>query len=78
MNDIKPEHIKKFRKLAKQLNNLMQEICEYNPEAELYVEDSWNFNLMKWPTHDDSRAQRPQHGNVVAHELVFKSSCGGW
>lgn len=78
MTDIKPEHIKKFKSLSKQLNKLMQEICKYNPDAELYVEDSWNFNLMKGPTHDDSRYQKPLHENIATCETVFKASGGGW
>ena len=78
MNEIKPEHVKRFRKLAKQLDKLMREICDYNPEANLYIEDSWNFNLMKGPTHTNDRGQQPLHENVVAHELVFQAGGGGW
>lgn len=78
MSEIKPEHIKKFERLAKDLDKLMREICAYNPEAELYDEDCWNFNLMKGPTHTDDNYQRPIHTNVVAMVTVFKSSGGGW
>ncbi len=79
MKKIKQKHIERFIELAKELNQLMIEITEYNPEAEIYVEDSWNFNLMKGPTHDENdRNLRPMHENVVAHETVFRSSGGGW
>lgn len=77
-NTIRPEHVKKFKSLTKSLDKLMREICRYNPEANLYVEDSWNFNLMKGPTHDDRYNQKALHENVVASELVYKSSGGGW
>lgn len=32
MQEVKPEHIKKFRRLAKEMGKLMREICAYNPE----------------------------------------------
>ena len=78
MSEIRPEHIKKFRKLAREMDKLMREICTYNEEANLYVEDSWNANLMKGPTHDDSRYSRALQENVAATETIFKASGGGW
>ncbi len=78
MQEIKPEHIKKFRKLAKEMDKLMREICAYNPEANLYIEDSNNANLMKGPSHDDSRNAMALHDNVVAHEYIYNTSGGGW
>lgn len=76
MDDIKPEHIKKFQKLAREMDKLMREICEYNPKAELYIEDSWNANLMKGPAHDERG--RPLQENVVVCKNIFRASGGGW
>jgi hypothetical protein len=78
MNTIKKKHITRFRELAQELNGLMLEILEYCPTAELYAEDSWNLNLMKGPSHDDSINSRAQQQNVVAHEYVRTLSGGGW
>jgi len=78
MQDIKPEHIKRFRRYARQLNKLMEEITKYNPEANLYAEDSYNLNLMKGPTHGDDRNQSPLYENIVDCELVFMLGGGGW
>jgi hypothetical protein len=77
-NDIKPEDIKRFESLAKQLDKLMHKICKYNPEANIYVEDSWNFNLMKGPCHSEDRDQNPLYENIAACPIVFRSSGGGW
>lgn len=74
--DIKQEHIKKFKRIEKQLNKLMLEICKYNSDANLYVEDAGNFNLMKgWP-HDDNGNM--QQENVVYNGYVHHSGGGGW
>ena len=56
----------------------MHEIKAYCPEANLYAEDSWNLNLMKGPSHDDDRDQRPLHENVVECEQVYSLGGGGW
>lgn len=78
MNDIKPEHIKQFKKLARAMDKLMREICAYNPEANFYLEDAGNANLMNGPTHDDSKAMNPLHDNVAASESIHSSGGGGW
>ena len=76
--DIKPEHIKEFRKLARAMDKLMRKICEYNPEANLYIEDAWNANLMKGPCHSEDRHRVPLHENVAAHEIIYQAGGGGW
>ena len=78
MDRIKPEHVKRFKRYANQLNKLMTEITEYNPEANLYAEDSWNLNLMEGPTHGDDRNQSPLHDNVVECVTVYTLGGGGW
>jgi len=78
MNDIKPEHVARFRRYARQMNKLMNEITKYNPEANLYAEDSWNLNLMKGPTHGDDSNQSPLYENVVESESVYTLGGGGW
>lgn len=75
---IKPEHIARFRKLARGMDKLMREICEYNQKAELYIEDSWNANLMRGPAHSESRGNKALHENVAAHEIIYRASGGAW
>lgn len=73
---IKKRHIKKFEKLVAELDKLMKDICKDCPRAELYVENSWNFYLMKGPTHDDNGQSLQK--NIVIHGTVFRSGGGGW
>lgn len=79
MKEVKPEHIKKFINLANNMNKLIQDIRKYNPDANLYVEDCGNFNLMKGKVHDESTQKlEPIHDNVVASVVVYNSGGGGW
>lgn len=79
--EIKPEHVKRFKRYAQQLNKLMYEIKEYAPEANLYAEDSNNLLLMKGDTHGEkgtSTFSDPQYQNIVHHAIVNGLSGGGW
>ena len=64
--------------MARKLDELMEDITEYCPEANLYIEDSNNFNLMKGPTHDDTRDCHALQENVASHAFVRPSGGGGW
>lgn len=75
---IRDADIKEFRKLARAMDRLMRRICEYNPEANLYIEDAGNANLMSGPTHDDNNNLKPMYENVAAHEHILRASGGGW
>ena len=78
-SEIKPAHIAKFCKLAKDMNKLMLEICSYNQEANIYIEDSGNVNLMKGPSHGDQhRNPKALREIVVAYEQIYSISGGGW
>lgn len=74
-SEIKPEHVKKFLRLAKGLDTLMKQIWEYHPEANIYLQED-SLILMKGPTHDD--AEDPLFENVVAQQWVRGSGGGGW
>ena len=78
MTEIKEDHIKKFKSLARSMDKLMREICKYNPEANIYVEDSWNVILMKGPTHTEEKYGQAIFDNAVTCETIYKASGGGW
>ena len=75
---IKPEHRRKYKTLCRQMNQLLADIRDYQPEANLYIEGSDNWNLMVGNTHDDDRQGYPLHENVALCCTVFPSSGGGW
>lgn len=80
MTDIKPEHIVRFKRYAKQLDKLMKEIVEYCPEANYYAEDSHSLHLMKGESHIENgmRGSTANHEASVEMVLVFGLSGGGW
>jgi hypothetical protein len=78
---IRPEHIKRYGRLLDGLNKLMREIREYEPKANIYVEDQGHFNLMVGDSHADhavSGRDRAQHENVAVEVTVPFSGGGGW
>lgn len=76
---IKPEHRRKYKRICKQMQELLNEIEKYEPEVNLYVEDSSNWNLMIGATHNDNVRDTPAlHENVALCCTVHPSSGGGW
>jgi hypothetical protein len=76
MSEISERHIARFRRIARQMASLLKEIRETCPEANLYLEDSGNWNLMTGDSHDEKERQRQDR--VVAYELVPHSGGGAW
>ena len=76
---IKPNHIKKFKKICKDLNSLISQIQKYNPEANYYLANDW-LNLMKGPSHDNSNPMRIEesHDNVVEAIRIKSADGGDW
>lgn len=72
---IKESDRRDFAKAVNLLNKVIQNIREYHPEANLYVEDYGNFNLMIGDSHENGR---PRHDRVALHWIVWNSGGGGW
>lgn len=52
-NKIAEKHKKKFQRLVNQLNKLIEEVREYEPKANYYLDGTSNLNLMTGPSHCD-------------------------
>lgn len=76
MKKIKIKHIRKFEKLANQMSDLLKEIREYSPEANMYLEDAGNWNLLIGHSHNDKCQAMRQ--NIVITVRVPHSEGGGW
>jgi hypothetical protein len=72
--NIKRSHINEFHCIADSMNNLLERIREYCPEANVYFDES-QWMLMKSQSHDDK--DRFREDQVVASEIVWNSGgCG--
>jgi len=74
---LKPEHKRKFKRLIAGLNDLLQEVRADFPEAEYYLEDAGNFNLMSGASHTGRDCQ-PRRDRVLMDEKLKHSGGGGW
>lgn len=73
---IKKRHIKKFIKLANELDLLIKEIKEYYPTANYYLAMD-TLNLMKGESHGGMN-QSPLRENVVEGVHIRTLSGGDW
>ena len=73
---LKPQHAARFRRIAAEMNRLLDDVREYIPEANLYLEDSGNWNLLSGDSHDEHDEARQDR--VLAFELVPHSGGGAW
>jgi hypothetical protein len=73
---IKPSHVTRFRKLARDMAKLLSEIRRYCPEANLYLEDAGNWNLLTGDSHDENDKMRQDR--LVTCVYVPHSGGGGW
>lgn len=77
--EIKAEHVKEFEKIIGDLDNLMKEIHEYCPEANVYVAAT-GINLMKGPSHAwrEADPMRPLYENSVCDFELGYIGGGDW
>lgn len=73
---ITKEQDRKITKAVKMLNDVLKEIQLDYPEAEWYLEDTSNFNLMSGPSHDMNG--KAQHGNILEQYYLVDASGGAW
>ena len=66
----------KITKAVNTLNKIMMEVRETYPEANWYLEDSANLNLLVGDSHKDNG--EPNFHNVIDTWDLWCSSGGGW
>lgn len=74
---IQAKHVRKFVSLCKQMNRLMDEIRDYEPKANLYLQED-SLHLMVGDSHSADVAGRPQYDNSVESVLMPYASGGAW
>lgn len=73
--DIKKNDIQEFERIIGELDDLMQRIRSYNPEANLYVPMS-SICLMKGDSHNERG--EPQQENAVSDIELGYIGGGDW
>jgi len=63
-------------RLVNELNTLLEEVRKVHPNANWYLEDSGNLNLMSDESHDSSGRARKDH--VLHHSNLKNAGGGGW
>lgn len=73
-------HIRQFRRIARSMAKLLEEIRKTCPEANMYLEDSGNWLLLTGDSHDmtESRQMQARQDRKVCFELVPHSGGGAW
>lgn len=78
---ISPDHVKRFKRIAttftRAINKLMEEIREYSPEANVYLENAGDLNLLYGPSHDD-RGDTHQERVVCSVTGPRHTDTGAW
>lgn len=77
MNDLRPEHRRRFRRLVNVLNRLRDEVVAGDfPDACYYLAND-ELNLLSGPSHDD-RGLTPFRDRVLDSTILHRSSGGDW
>lgn len=77
---IKDQDVKDFAKLMRALDRLIARVRAYEPEANLYVEDSGNMVLLTGDSHTigNDAVMRARHDRVACTITVRNCGGGGW
>lgn len=73
---VKASQIARFRRLARDMAKLLEEIRQTEPGANLYLEDSGNWYLLSGEDHDVNG--RSRQDRKIALEFVPHSGGGAW
>lgn len=76
MSDLKPEHRRRFVRLVDQMNQLVDDVRGYIPEAQLYLAND-NLHLMSGDSHSGVRADPHQERSMESRKL-HHSGGGDW
>jgi hypothetical protein len=74
---IHAQHRRRFRRIARSMDKLIQEIREYCPGANMYLEDQGNWHLMVGDSHDWSKQSTPPMQDRIAVSEVVRCTGGG-
>lgn len=72
---IELRHQKRFDRITRQLEDLLTEVREYEPEANYYLAND-TLNLMIGPSHDDR--EHALHENVALSRTIPGIDGGDW
>lgn len=76
---VQENHIRRFRRLARSMAKLLEEIRETCPRANMYLEDTGNWILLSGDSHDHNGwSMRPRQDRAVVMEVVPHSGGGAW
>lgn len=67
--------ITKFKKLVESMDDLIEEVRQYEPDAALFVTPQ-QFNLVK--NLEDTDHWTKQEENEIASVLIHHMDCGDW
>lgn len=73
---IREEHLRRFTRLVKQLDHLLDEMRAYCPAAEYYLANA-TFCLLNGPHHAGNPYPQPLQENIVA-EARLRADNGDW
>lgn len=71
-----PAQVRRFRALAKGLNDLLTEVRAEHPDAQYYAHPTSTLSLLSGDSHDES--DRPHPERVLASARVETLSGGDW
>lgn len=69
---------KKIGRAIKALNEVMEEVRLKYEDANYYIEDSDNFNVMSGSSHTEDSRMDPLEDNVMEHYFLWHSGGGAW
>lgn len=78
MNEKTCKALKSIEKSIKNINKQVEIIRIEFPEANIYVENGENFNIMKGETHTNDSAGFSLQENVIDCFNLLHADCGGW
>jgi len=77
--ELKKQDAMRFRRIATLMTNLLNDVREYIPEANLYLEDSGNWHILSGESHDyEGWMTKARQDRSLAREDVPHSSGGAW
>lgn len=76
--DIKNGIARRMNKAVQDLNLILNEVRKEHPNAQWYLDGTWNLHLMKGPPHDDNNGCCPLQENTLHSAELINSGGGDW
>ena len=72
-------HVRRFKRIARNMAKLLEEIQETCPGANMYLEDQGNWHLLSGDSHDWNRNNNPaRQDRIIECVRVPFSGGGAW